>query len=193
MKKRRWTTWATWSLRAGAALLLFSAGCKRDPQRRAFDYMPEMVDSIPYDAFSPNPVTRSGLTLQAPPPHTVPRGYAPFRYGSEPEEALRAGRELTNPTPATKESLARGQRLFQTFCFECHGQQGEGDGPIIPRFPMPPSLRAEHARKMADGQIYHIISKGQKLMPAYAVQIPAADRWPVINYVRSLQQGVPNP
>ena len=56
-------------------------------------------------------------------------------------------------------------------------------------FPPPPSLLADQAVRLADGQIFHIVTYGQKNMPSYAAQVPLDDRWRVIAYVRSLQGG----
>jgi hypothetical protein len=58
---------------------------------------------------------------------------------------------------------------------------------MIPQFSKPPSLVAEHARMLPDGHIFHIITRGQKLMPSLAVQVELEDRWKVIHFVRSLQ------
>ena len=34
------------------------------PTRRGYEYMPDMVYSLAYDSFAPNPNTRDGLTLE---------------------------------------------------------------------------------------------------------------------------------
>ncbi|MBI3484584.1 MAG: cytochrome c, partial [Acidobacteria bacterium] len=39
-----------------------------------------------------------------------------------------------------------------------------------------------------DGQIFHIVTYGQKNMASYATQVSRDDRWKVILYVRSLQK-----
>ena len=163
-------------------------GCGPTPPTEAKDwFFPDMVQSVPYDSFAENPVFRDGKTQQNPPPGTVARGPLAFAYAAGPEEALRAGRELKNPLAATPENLKRGDLVFHTICFTCHGPLGEGDGPIIPRFPQPPSLTAAHARTLPDGQIFHIITRGQNLMPAHAAQVLPEDRWRLVLYLRSLQ------
>ncbi len=55
------------------------------------------------------------------------------------------------------------------------------------RFPNPPALTAEHARSLPDGQIYHIITRGQGIMPSHAAQVLLPDRWKVVLYLRQLQ------
>lgn len=172
-------------LSAATAWLL--AACGDEPTRRRWEYMPDMVDSVAYDAFDENPVTADGKTLMAPAPGAIPRERLPLHYGPGPEEAARAGRELVNPLSADKAALAAGERSFQIFCLPCHGKKGQGDGPVIPRFPVPPSLTAPHARTLPDGQLFHIVSRGQGLMPSYAVQVPPDDRWQIVLFIRAMQ------
>jgi mono/diheme cytochrome c family protein len=151
--------------------------------------MPDMAYSPAYGSFAPNPATRDGKTLQAPVAGTIPRGFPPFRYGATPEEAARAGVELTNPLPATAETLDRGRRLYETFCFVCHGPEGKGDGPLVPKIPNPPSYTSARVKEMPAGRLYHVITRGSGRMTSYAVSITPEDRWRIVHHVQSLQRG----
>ena len=153
------------------------------------EYVKDMIGTPAYASFTANPAMRDGKTLQAPPPGSIARGYTPFEYAATPADALRAGAELKAPV-ATAKDVARGDQVFHNVCATCHGNEGKGDGPVIPRFPQPPSLLGQHAKDLPDGQIFHIIARGQGLMPAHAQVLPA-DRWRVIAYVRKLQKGTP--
>jgi mono/diheme cytochrome c family protein len=179
--------WALFVVSTSGALLVARAAYGTNS--RGFVYMPDMAQSLPYSAFSPNPVMRDRKTLQAPVPGTIPRGFQPLRYGATPEEAVRAGRELRNPIPGGPEALARGQLLYETFCLVCHGARGQGDGPLVPRIPNPPSYTSERVRAMAPGQILHTITFGSGRMPSYAAQIPLEQRWLIVHYVAMLQRG----
>lgn len=165
----------------------------RDFERPNLRFLPEMVNSVPYDAFDESPVFDDGMTLRPPVPGTISRGYMPLGFGPGDEEAQRAGRELENPLAAsapvsTSAVLERGARVYLAFCQVCHGEGGAGDGPVTTRgFPPPPSLLADNARAMADGRLFHIVTFGQGNMPAYAAQIAPDDRWKVVLFVRSLQ------
>ncbi len=181
-------------MRRAVAYLMLSAlcvapACKADGERPGYVVLPDMAYSVPYDAFDRSPV--DGKTLPLPPEGTVRVGQSLFPYGPDAEEALRAGRELRNPLPLAGESmendLRRGEHVYDVFCAVCHGAGGEGDGPIIGRFPNPPSLLGEHSLQMPDGQIYHVIYYGQGLMPPYLVQVREADRWRLVSYIRALQ------
>lgn len=166
------------------------AGCSAEGDRPGMTFLPEMVDSGVVHAYDRNPVRESVPSLFLPPAGTVPAERLPFEYGPGPEEARRAGLELRNPFVAGPESLARGKQVYDTVCTVCHGPKGEGDGPIIGRFPNPPSLLAPHAQGLPDGQIVHVITRGQGIMPSHAAQVLLEDRWKVVLYVRQLQ-GVP--
>jgi mono/diheme cytochrome c family protein len=114
-------------------------------------------------------------------------GAASFPYGAGPEEARRAGQELKNPVAASPENVRRGETVYRNVCIVCHGPRGEGDGPIIGRFPNPPSLLADRARALPDGAVFHVITRGQGIMAPHAVQVLPPDRWCVIHYLRTLQ------
>lgn len=163
-------------------------GCSAEGDRPGYEVLPGMVRSGTVHAYDTDPVTRSGPALRLPPEGTVPVAWTPFAYGPGPEEAKRAGLELESPLSPTPEELARGKQVFDSICFVCHGSKGEGDGPIIGRFPNPPSLVVLHARTLRDGQIYHIITRGQGIMPSHAAQVRPDDRWRAILWVRQLQR-----
>lgn len=167
---------------------------KADPTKRNFDFIPNMVYTAAYDAYDANPNFPDGKTLREPVPGTIQRGHMPMHYGTTPEEALRAGRELKNPFSANDvKAFERGTVVFQTFCQVCHGPGGLGDGTVTKRgYPPPPSLLAERALNMADGQMFHIQTYGQNNMPSYASQVSRDDRWKAILYIRSLQSAVRN-
>jgi mono/diheme cytochrome c family protein len=103
---------------------------------------------------------------------------------------------LVNPRARTSESLDRGKWVYETYCLVCHGESGRGDGPIAAASGGPfvgvRSLVTDTMARRSDGYIYGVVihapSMGRGLMPIYGDKIFGADRWDVVNYVRSLQQ-----
>ena len=162
---------------------------RRDFSQPNLEFLPEMVRSVPYDSFAPNPNFPDGKTLQLPVPGTIPRGFLPLHYEATPQDAERAGEELQNPySMQDTEALERGERVYRNFCLPCHGPIGRGDGPVILRgYPAPPPLISNRAIRMKDGQIFHIITYGQRNMSPHATQIAREDRWKVILHIRTLQ------
>jgi mono/diheme cytochrome c family protein len=172
-----------------AGLTLALVGCGAEGDRPGMVVFPEMYYSVPYDAYDPNPNTASGHTLLAPPEGTIPYGQLPFPFVVGQEEATRAGLELHNPVAGDDAALQRGREVYENICSVCHGPSGEGDGPVVGagRFPNPPSLHAAHARELPDGQIFHVVTRGQGIMPSHAAQVLPEDRWRVIHHLRTLQ------
>jgi mono/diheme cytochrome c family protein len=163
-------------------------GCGATPERRAFEYMPDMARGPAYKAYAPNFITRDGLTLQQAVAGTIPRGSHPFHYGPGEEEAARAGRELQNPYHASPQTLEEGKALFQTYCAVCHGVQGKGDGPISGKIPPPPSYQSERLMQFPPGRIFHVITLGTGKMPSYASQLSFDERWKIVTYVHGVLQ-----
>jgi mono/diheme cytochrome c family protein len=92
-----------------------------------------------------------------------------------------------NPVAVTESSLTAGQKIYLKRCVACHGKTGNGDGPdaadlgIHPAKLSDPAIRAE-----TDGELFWKITVGKKPMPNYGTRLSPADRWNVINYLRSL-------
>jgi hypothetical protein len=164
-----------------------------DWTRRNLTYAPDMAVSPAVTTYSSSAVSGDAQTLRAPVPGTVPRGPLPLHYEATEADALRAAVELQVPTGIAAEPDRLGaEKLFEIFCQPCHGSDGHGDGITIKRgFQPPPSLLTQHARDMRDGQMFHVITYGQKLMPSQASQVRADDRWRLILQVRRLQQRLP--
>ncbi|HKS74002.1 MAG TPA: cytochrome c [Terriglobales bacterium] len=160
-----------------------------NPARPNLEFLPQMAHAPRYNAFSPNPNFTNGATLQRPEPGTIPRELMPLHFEATAQDALRAGEALQSPVaPENQRAHDRGAFVFANYCAVCHGAGGAGNGPVAQRgYPPPPSLLAEHAQNMKDGQLFHILSYGQNNMPSYASQLSREDRWNAILYVRSLQ------
>ncbi|HEX4123710.1 MAG TPA: cytochrome c [Tepidisphaeraceae bacterium] len=91
--------------------------------------------------------------------------------------------------------LARGKQRFEIYCSPCHGLDGSGNGLVNLRahelkesaWVSPVNLHDATYRGRAVGDIYNTINVGIRNMPPYGAQIPAADRWAIVSYVRALQ------
>jgi mono/diheme cytochrome c family protein len=99
------------------------------------------------------------------------------------------------PLPLTPELVARGRDRFDVFCAPCHGSAGEGRSVVAEAMPLvkPPSLVSAELAGKPPGHVFRVITDGFGMMPRYAYQLPAEDRWAVVVYVRALQlsAGVP--
>lgn len=92
------------------------------------------------------------------------------------------------PFPVTREVLLRGQERFNIYCSPCHDRSGSGNGMVVQRgFKKPTSYHDPRLRSSPPGYFYTVIKNGFGQMPSYADQIPVADRWAIIAYIRALQ------
>ena len=92
------------------------------------------------------------------------------------------------PLPVTKELLDRGEQRYKVFCIVCHGPVGNGDGMAVRRgFSKPPTYNDDRLRGAPVGHFYSVITNGQGKMNSYASQVPPADRWAIVAYIRVLQ------
>jgi mono/diheme cytochrome c family protein len=173
------------------------AGCRRDMQDQ-----PKAI------AYRENSFYKDGTGSRPLIEGTVPRGYLredrSFFFGkklsakdlNQEQTTGNNGTALypddveTFPIPIDKAAIDRGQERFNIYCSVCHGMTGNGDGMIQRRGfnkPSPASYHQDRLRQAPVGHFFDVITNGWGAMPSYASQIPVADRWKIIAYVRALQ------
>jgi mono/diheme cytochrome c family protein len=100
------------------------------------------------------------------------------------------------PVPVTMSLMKRGQDRFDIYCEPCHGLSGYGDGIVAKRaealqegtWTPPSSYHTDLVRSRPVGHLFNTITNGIRKMPAYGPQIPVADRWAIVAYIRALQR-----
>lgn len=93
------------------------------------------------------------------------------------------------PVPVNAELMRRGQQRFNINCSVCHGLTAAGNG-ITKQYGLATvvSLQDQRIRSMADGEIFNTITHGKNTMMSYGGNVPVADRWAIIAYLRALQR-----
>jgi mono/diheme cytochrome c family protein len=176
-----------------AAALLLSTGlgaCSTDPNDPGVEYAPEMYESIPYEPLrqtSFNKINPFGINERTPAIGTVPRGKLNY-YDHIPKDSVRiAERTLSNPYAYTKTNIEEGQVLYTRNCQHCHGEKGDGQGPVAQKFKGVPNYSAGAYKTMNDGHIYHVIQWGRNRMMPHGSQVNPEERWKIAMYVHVLQ------
>lgn len=126
---------------------------------------------------------------------TIARGEARI------DDAFELGKQDTTwiarmPVSITTPLLARGRERFDIFCASCHGLLGDGNSLVHQRasslgegtWTPPADITATITIRRPDGELFGFISSGVRNMPAYGPQIPTADRWAIVAYLRALQR-----
>src|SRR6185295_8903429 len=99
-----------------------------------------------------------------------------------------------NPVASSPESIAKGKELYfertKGNCSFCHGDTGAGNEANLAKLRRKPAdlSNKERMTSMTDGELFWKITKGIRgIMPAGEKRMPeAAERWDVVNYVRTL-------
>jgi len=158
-----------------AALALLSA-CRQD-----------MHDQPKYKPLAQSGFFADQRTSRPIPANTVPRTESNF---SDAFHTGNAGGDFasTIPVPVDMALLNRGRDRFDIFCTPCHGLLGDGNGMVAQRgVHFPQNLTSDRIRQVPPGYIFQVISNGYGGMPDHGHQIPIADRWAIVAYVRALQ------
>jgi uncharacterized membrane protein len=109
---------------------------------------------------------------------------------------LASSSEHIHRIPPSVASLEKGKALYEERCLPCHGQTGLGDGPAaLALYPRPANLQVHMVPGVhTDEQIFEWITNGypNSAMPAFKDVLTEAERWHVLNYIRTLTpQGYP--
>lgn len=183
------------------AFCLLAVGCRYD-----------MQDQPRYKAFKKSEFFSDGKAMRDLPAGTVARGWLRENkafYTGKTDVAPNAPKTTATPTtdatgnslvtdfsglidefpvPVTKELVDRGEERYKVFCIVCHGPVGSGDGMVVRRgFSKPPTYHDDRLRNAPVGHFYDVITNGQGRMNSYASQVPPADRWAIVAYIRALQ------
>ena len=142
----------------------------------------DMADQPKNRPLSPSPFFDDGRSERPLLENTV-------AHGSIAEDDLFVPKESNAfPLPLTPDLLKRGQERYKIFCTPCHGIQGDGNGMVSMRgMKHPPSYHDARLLAVPNGYIYDVITNGFGGMLSYSAQVPPADRWAIVAYVRALQ------
>jgi DMSO reductase family type II enzyme heme b subunit len=108
----------------------------------------------------------------------------------------RAAEAQPGPPPATPDNLARGRAIYVKRCLVCHGDKGDGKGPVAPFLEPRPrdfvtasfKLRSTPSGEApTDADLFRVVTRG---VPGTAMAgwptLSEQERWLVIGYVKSL-------
>ncbi len=104
---------------------------------------------------------------------------AAVRWADTPEDA----RAKANPYAGNPDAARAGDKLFARHCASCHGEQGRGGLGA-------PPLRPRAIRSGTPGDLFWFLTNGdlRSGMPAWS-HLPAARRWQIVAFLRSLDDG----
>lgn len=110
---------------------------------------------------------------------------------SQDDEYLLAAKDI-NPYKLTASNSAsmmtKGKELFTAMCQHCHGEKGDGNGPMVASGAYTagvPNYAALTA--LSDGQMYYSIYYGKNMMGAHNSLVSKKEIWTLVHYIRQFQ------
>ena len=148
---------ATFKITVVLVMLLSIVSCNKKSSR-SYQYMPNMYESIGYEAYQESDIFKGGIEAQLPADGTIPRGdFMPFEIENNTEGYEFAKANLINPIATAELDENVAGPLYNIYCAICHGS------------------------------IYHTIYYGKNSMGSYANQLNENERWQVVAYVEKLK------
>lgn len=83
--------------------------------------------------------------------------------------------------------MARGKILYEHNCFSCHGDKGQGDGPLAHQQDHPPANLQKMAREVKDFKFFMSISQWQGDMPGWKESYNDIDREDLVAYIKTFR------
>jgi len=179
------------------AIISISIGlysCKSEGENTGIEYAPDMYVSKGYEPYTQirhMKYNANGMTMRLPVEGTIARGKLDYIYNiPDSPEGYDMSVSNVNPVAKTEINLAEGKRLYDIYCWSCHGKGGKNDGPVITegKYAKPPfpNYQDAYIQNLSEGKIFHVITYGKNMMGAHKHLLNPTERWMVVNYVKQL-------
>ena len=105
------------------------------------------------------------------------------------EYALAAadGNMLTLTAKNAESVMAKGKELFTAMCQHCHGEKGDGQGPMVVSGAYQGVPNYATLANLSDGQMFYSIYYGKGNMGSHGMILSKKEIWTLVHYVRQFQ------
>lgn len=96
-----------------------------------------------------------------------------------------------NPIALTADNkdaiFARGKKIYTSMCAHCHGEKGDGEGPMVKSGAYAGVPAYTNLTGLGDGQVFYSIYYGKGAMGAHAMMIDKEEIWTLVHYVNKFR------
>jgi mono/diheme cytochrome c family protein len=159
-----------------------------DKRKRQLQYMPDMYESVPYDADAAKGLqSNDNWANMKPVVGSIARGNVPYEFVNSEAGYQAAKLELKSPLEKNEKNFENGKAMYDIYCISCHGKNGAGNGYLVEaeKFLGIPSYKD---RDITEGSIYHVMMYGKNLMGSHSSQLTIKERWQITQYVEKLRE-----
>lgn len=94
---------------------------------------------------------------------------------------------IKSPLVASPELVAKGEELYNMYCFSCHGDTGYGDGPAGGSMGIrPANFHDQKVIRQKDGALFWKLTNGKGNMPPFKEALTEEQCWQLIVFLREL-------
>ena len=169
-----------------ALVVISSLVSCNDKTTRQSQYMPDMYESVPYNADGAEGLNGAPVNSK-PVAGTISRDGAPnYDIPDTVEGYDKAKNELKSPLAKDEKNLTNGKKMYTIYCTSCHGKKGDGNGYLVQndKYAGVPNYKD---RDITEGSIYHVLMHGKNLMGSHSSQLTYKERWQIVQYVEVLR------
>ena len=83
--------------------------------------------------------------------------------------------------------MKKGKELFAANCMHCHGEKGDGNGPMVTSGAYAGVPNYTDRATLGDGQLFYSIYYGKGAMGAHASMLNKKEIWTLVHYIRKFQ------
>jgi cytochrome c553 len=154
-------------------------------------------NSIPYYG------TDKEYVLRMLPYHRLASSAAPVSHGLLSREGWRissdddvladynAAANDKHPAPLTPENkeyfFDKGKKLYASMCAHCHGDKGDGEGPMVKSGAYAGVPDYKNLKDLSDGQVFYSIYYGKGAMGAHSMMLDKDEIWTLVHYVNKFR------
>ena len=147
--------------------------------------------------------TDQAFVLRMLPYHRLASSVAPVSHGLLAREGWRlstsddvdaeykAAANDKHPVPLTpenkEETFDKGKKLYASMCAHCHGDKGDGEGPMVKSGAYAGVPNYANLQDLSDGQVFYSIYYGKGSMGAHSMMLDKDEIWTLVHYVNKFR------